>query len=77
MVDNPLLIIDYKKQCIFTLMYKIGIKMKSITKFATFEDLKSHDRNVMDYSARLKKHYALEEFIKSLKAQTKTYKQTK
>jgi hypothetical protein len=41
--------------------------MKPVTKFDTFEDLKSHERKSLNYKLSLKKHKAFEKFLKSIK----------
>jgi len=41
--------------------------MQSVKKFKSFEDLKSEERKMTDYSLSLKKHKAFEEFVKSIK----------
>jgi len=45
--------------------------MKSVKKFETFQELKSHEKSVSDYSLKVEKHNAFEEFIKSVKVQRK------
>jgi hypothetical protein len=51
--------------------------MKSVKKFETFEELKSHERNTMNNSLSLEKHSAFEEFIKSVKTQLKIKSRSK
>jgi|GEM_PF-2511034 len=51
--------------------------MKSVKKFETFPELKSHEKSVLDYSMKVEKHKAFEEFIKSVKAQRKNNRQSK
>ena len=55
---------------IYTCKNKIMIT-KSVKKFETFEELKSHEKTPTNYSVSLKKHNAFEEFIKSVKPQWK------
>ncbi|WP_158288524.1 hypothetical protein [Mucilaginibacter psychrotolerans] len=45
--------------------------MKSVTKFKTFEELKSQEKGAVNYASSKKKHDAFEEFIKTVKTYPK------
>ena len=42
--------------------------MKSVTKFKTFEELKSQDKGAVNFASSKKKLDALEDFIKAVKS---------
>ncbi|MBD1392444.1 hypothetical protein [Mucilaginibacter glaciei] len=44
---------------------------KSVKMFETFEDLKSHEKDSVNYILSLERHNAFGEFIKAVKTQSK------